>query len=238
MTVALKATNIHPQQLADVVHAARGDAGHVQSLHERLLDAFLTSPVAFDHLAAEHLALELEDFEVQSAGLHGDPPVVVTGAIRLVSAGPLVARGIGDFIDLRVKHPVDDLLDLLTHHPVELGLKHGLIELYDFLGHDSWSLSIRDFYCLATENRTKAGSCPFSLEPETQSTQTSGRYSDEITGTGRENARKESLSLFRHNKSTIILCLNYFFFNKELTFLRNKYILKYPWKIRNVINLS
>lgn len=147
--------------MADVVHAARGDAGHVH-LHERLLNAFLASPVAFDHLAAEHLALEPGNFEVH--------------AIRPASAGSLVARGVGDSVGLRVMHLVDDLLDLLVHHPVEFGFEHGLIELYDFLRHGSWSLSIHGFYCLATENRTKTGPCPFSSEPETQSAQTSERY--------------------------------------------------------------
>lgn len=131
--------------MADVVHAARGDAGHVH-LHERLLDAFLTSPAALDHLAAEHLALQLRDPKVQLAGLGGQVAVVVAGAEGLPVAASLVSGGVGDFVDLRVKHQVDGLLDLLAHHPVEPGPEHGLIELYDFLGHGSRPLSIRGFH--------------------------------------------------------------------------------------------
>lgn len=126
-------------------HAARGDAGHVH-LHKRLLDAFLASPAALDHLAAEHLALQLRDPKVQLADLGGQVAVVVAGAEGLPVAASLVSGGVGDFVDFRVKHQVDGLLDLLAHHPVEIGLEHGLIELYDFLGHGSRSLSIRGFH--------------------------------------------------------------------------------------------
>lgn len=97
------------------------DIGHVH-LHERLLDAFLASPVTLDHPAAEHLALELEDFEAQPAGLRGQVAVVVAGAEGLPVAASLVPGGVGDSVGLRVKHQVDSLLDLLAHHPVELGL--------------------------------------------------------------------------------------------------------------------
>ena len=48
-------------------------------------------------------------------------------------------------VRVKVEHRVDDPLDLLSHHGVELGLEHGLVELYDFLGHGSVPLSNRGF---------------------------------------------------------------------------------------------
>ena len=60
-------------------------AGYISSrihLHERLPDAFLTPPVAFDELAAGRLAPGLGDFEAQPAGLRGDPPAVMADAFH------------------------------------------------------------------------------------------------------------------------------------------------------------
>ena len=61
----------------------------------------------------------------------------MTSPIRLPAIGALVAGRAGDLVGLGVQHPVEDLGDLLGHHPVEFGLEHGLVDLYDFLGHGS-----------------------------------------------------------------------------------------------------
>ena len=45
----------------------------------------------------------------------------------------------------KVAELLNAMLDLLSHHGVELGLEHGLVELYDFLGHGSVPLSNRGF---------------------------------------------------------------------------------------------
>ena len=71
--------------------------------------------------------------------------LVVAGPIRLPSAGTLVSRGVGDLVRLGVEHRVDDPLDLLAHHGVELALEHGPVEPYDFLGHGSVPLSNHGF---------------------------------------------------------------------------------------------
>jgi hypothetical protein len=53
----------------------------------------------------------------------------MAGTIRLPAIGTLVAGRAGDLVGLGVQHPVEDLGDLLAHHPVQLGLEHGLIHL-------------------------------------------------------------------------------------------------------------
>ena len=71
--------------------------------------------------------------------------LVVAGPVRLPVVVFLVSCGVGDLVGLPVKHRVDDLLDLLFGHGVELGFEHGLIELYDFLGYGSKPLFNRGF---------------------------------------------------------------------------------------------
>jgi len=75
----------------------------------------------------------------------------MTSPIRLPAIGALVAGRAGDLVGLGVQHPVEDLVDLLGHHPVEFGLEHGLVDLYDFLGHGSVACFSRAVNGLATE---------------------------------------------------------------------------------------
>lgn len=112
-------------------------------------NAFLASPVSFDHRGLEDRALELGNLQAKPAGLDGQAPLVVTGAVRLPLSGTLVSGG------------VDDPPDLLSHHGAEFRPEHGLIELYDFLGHGSVPLSNRGFHRPATENRTRPDHVPF-----------------------------------------------------------------------------
>ena len=166
---------VSPQQLADVVDLPGGHAGQVH-VDQRLLYAFLASAVAFDHRGLEQGALQFRHLELEPAGLGGQAPLVVAGSVRPSSVASLVSRGVGDLVRLGVEHRVDDPLDLLSHHDVELALEHGLVELYDFLGHGSVPLSNRGFHCLATENRTRHGPCPFPSRPESKNAQEFGRY--------------------------------------------------------------
>lgn len=142
----LRGHPLAPQQLTDVVHAARADAGQIH-VDQRLLDALLPPPVAFDHRRLEQGALELGHLESEPAGLDGEPARVVAGPVRLASIASLVSGGVGDQVGLLVEHRVGDLLDLVAHHGVELGLEHGLVELYDFLGHGPCLFPIAVFLC-------------------------------------------------------------------------------------------
>ena len=101
--------------------------------------------MALDDRGFEDLALELGHLQAEPAGLGGQAPVVVAGAVHLPLPGALVSGGVGDLVRLGVEHRVDDPLDLLSHHGVELGLEHGLVELYDFRGSGSVPLSNRGF---------------------------------------------------------------------------------------------
>ena len=149
----LRGHPLAPQQLTDVVHAARADAGRIH-VDQRLLDALLPPPVAFDHRRLEQGALELGHLESEPVGLDGEPARVVAGPVRLAPIASLVSGGVGDQVGLLVEHRVGDLLDLVAHHGVELGLEHGLVELYDFLGHGPCLFSNRGFPVLATEYLT------------------------------------------------------------------------------------
>ena len=80
-----------------------------------------------NHRQLEDRALQFRHLQLQLAGLGGQAAFVVAGTVRLASAGSFVSRGVGDLVGLRVEHRVDDPLDLVTHH--------GVVELYDFLGH-------------------------------------------------------------------------------------------------------
>ena len=91
----LRGHPLAPQQLTDVVHAARADAGRIH-VDQRLLDALLPPPVAFDHRRLEQGALELGHLESEPAGLDGEPARVVAGPVRLASIASLVSGGVGD----------------------------------------------------------------------------------------------------------------------------------------------
>ena len=71
----------------------------------------------------------------------------MAGPVRLASIASLVSGGVGDQVGLLVEHRVGDPLDLVAHHGVELGLEHGLVELYDFLGHGPCLFPIAVFLC-------------------------------------------------------------------------------------------
>ena len=47
----------------------------------------------------------------------------------------------------KVTELLDAMLDLVTHHGVELCLKHSVVELYDFLGHGLCLFPIAVFQC-------------------------------------------------------------------------------------------
>ena len=89
----LRGHPLAPQQLTDVVHAARADAGQIH-VDQRLLDALLPPPVAFDHRRLEQGALELGHLESEPAGLDGEPARVVAGPVRLASIASLVSGGV------------------------------------------------------------------------------------------------------------------------------------------------
>ena len=124
----LRGHAVAPQQLADVVDLTRGHAGQVH-VDQRLLDALLAPPVAFDHGRLEHRALEFRHLETHPAGLDGQVALVVAGPIRLPLPAALIACGAGDLVGLRVKHRVQGLLDAFADHPVQCGLQHGLVDL-------------------------------------------------------------------------------------------------------------
>ena len=84
-----------PQQAADVVDLTRADAGQVH-VDQRLLDALLATPVAFDDRRLEDRALQLGHLESEPAGLDGEPARVVAGPVRLASIASLVSGGVGD----------------------------------------------------------------------------------------------------------------------------------------------
>lgn len=127
-----------PQQLADVVDLA---GAHARQIHidQGFLDALLAPPVAFDHRGLEQGALEFGHLQREPAGLGGQAPVVVAGAVRLPSAAAFVSCRSGDLVGLGVEHRVQQLGDLLGDEPVESGLEQVLVDLYDVLGHGSVS---------------------------------------------------------------------------------------------------
>ena len=134
----LRGHPLAPQQLADVVDLAGGDARQVH-VDQGLLDAFPAPAVAFDHRRFEQGALQFGHLQLERAGLGGDPAFVMVGAVRLPAAGTLVSGRPGDLVGLRVEHRVEYLGDLLRDEPVEPGLEHVLVDLYDVLGHGSAS---------------------------------------------------------------------------------------------------
>ncbi len=91
---------VAPQQPADVVDLPGGHAGQVH-VDQRLLYAFLAPSVALDDRGFEDLALELGHLQAEPAGLGGQAPVVVAGAVRLPLPGALVSGGVGDLVGLK-----------------------------------------------------------------------------------------------------------------------------------------
>ena len=126
---------VAPQQLAGVVDLPGGHAGQVH-VDQGLLDALLPAPVAFDDRGLEDRAIQFRHLDLVPAGLGGQAPVVVAGAVRLPSAAAFVSVGSGDLVGLGVEHHVQQLGDLLGDEPVESGLEQVLVDLYDIRG--SW----------------------------------------------------------------------------------------------------
>ena len=135
---------VAPQKLADVVHAAGGDAGQVH-VDQRLLDALFPAAVSFDDRRLEDRALQFRHLQFELADLGRQPAFVVTGAKRLPTGLALVSAGVGDLVGLGFEHRIDDLLDPGLDQGIEPGLEHGVVELYDFLGHGLAPLSNRGF---------------------------------------------------------------------------------------------
>ena len=117
-----------PQQAADVVDLTRADAGQVH-VDQRLLDALLATPVAFDDRRLEDRALQLRHPERHRPGLHGQVPLVVARTVGPPTGRTLVSRGPGDLVGLRVQHRVQQLLALPGHETVQLRLEHVLVDL-------------------------------------------------------------------------------------------------------------
>lgn len=92
-------------------------------------------PAALGHRRPEQGALQFGHLETRLAGLGGQRALVVAGAERLPTGLALVSGGVGDLVGLDVEHGVDGLLDLDSNQGIELGLEHGVVELYDFIGH-------------------------------------------------------------------------------------------------------
>jgi len=57
--------------------------------------------VALDDRGFEDLALELGHLQAEPAGLGGQAPVVVAGAVPLPLPGALVSGGVGDLVGLK-----------------------------------------------------------------------------------------------------------------------------------------
>ncbi len=65
------------------------------------LETLLASPVAFDDRGLEDRALELGHLQSEPAGLGGQSPFVMAGAVRLPLPGTLVSGGVGDLVGLK-----------------------------------------------------------------------------------------------------------------------------------------
>ncbi len=130
----LRGHAVFPQQLAGVVDLA---GAHARQVHvdQGFLDALLAPPVAFDHRGLEQGALELGYLQLELADLGCQPALVVTGPERLPTGLALVSDGVRNLVGLGIEYRVEDLRHLLGDQPVEPGLEHGLVDLYDVLGH-------------------------------------------------------------------------------------------------------
>ena len=144
VTQGLRGHAVAPQHPAGVMYLPGGHTRQVH-VHQHLLDAGLAPPVAFDHRRLEQSALELGHLQLEPADLGRQSALVVTGPERLPTGLALVSGSVRDLVRLRVEHRVDDILDLRFDHGVKLGFEHGVVELYDFLGHGLAPLSNRGF---------------------------------------------------------------------------------------------
>lgn len=89
-----------PQQLAGIIDLPGGYTRQIHS-HQRLLDAGLAPPVAFDHRRLEQGALELGHLQLKPADLGRQPALIVTGPERLPTDLALVSGGVRDLVGLK-----------------------------------------------------------------------------------------------------------------------------------------
>lgn len=99
-----------PQNLADVLDAARGRAGLVH-FDDGLLDAGLAPFAALDDRGGEARALELGHPERGLARCGGEVALVAAGAVRRSPVDAFVGAGSDELVGLFVEHGVDGLLD-------------------------------------------------------------------------------------------------------------------------------
>ena len=116
-----------PQDLADVLDAARGHPGQAH-LDDGLLDAGLAPFVALDDGGGEAHALELGHLERDLARRRGESALVVPGAVRRALVGSLVRARAHELVGLLVEHGVDGLLDGFPDQLAKLGLHRLLVE--------------------------------------------------------------------------------------------------------------
>ena len=116
-----------PQDLADVLDAARGHPGQVH-LDDGLLDAGLAPLVALDDGGGEAHALELGHLDRDLARRRGESALVVPGAVRRALVGSLVRARAHKLVGLLVEHGVDGLLDGFPDQLAKLGLHRLLVE--------------------------------------------------------------------------------------------------------------
>ena len=101
--------------------------------------------------------VDLLEFVAQCPGWHPLAPQQPAGVVH-----PACAHA-------REAHLHQRLLDAGFAPPAALDHRrpeHGVVEPYDFIGHGPGLLSNRGFHVQATENRTKAGPCPFHRNPQ------------------------------------------------------------------------
>ena len=123
-----------PEHLAHVLDPPRRDPRQVHLGH-RLLDARLATPVALDDGGGEPYALELGHANRDLAGRSDRAPVVVAGAVRLASGGPLVALGADEVSGLFLEQAVERVLHGPPDELPQVGLQGLLIQRCDGLGH-------------------------------------------------------------------------------------------------------
>lgn len=91
-----------PQDLADVLDAARGRPGRMH-LDDGLLDASLAPLAALDDGGGEAHALELGHLERDLARRRGEFALVVPGAVRRALVGSLVRTRADELVGLLVE---------------------------------------------------------------------------------------------------------------------------------------
>ena len=70
-------------------------------LNESLSRAAFTAAIPLNDCSLKGDALELGHLQAEPAGLGGQAPVVVAGAVHLPLPGALVSGGVGDLVDLK-----------------------------------------------------------------------------------------------------------------------------------------